>query len=59
MPLPTGSYSASGGDAASQNGNVDFSAGGNEFGGLNYNTGISPVLILVAVALTFWIAKNV
>ena len=40
-----GGYSASGGDATSGNGDSAFDAGGNRFGGLNYNGGMSPYMM--------------
>jgi len=54
-----GGYSASGGDATSGNGDVGFSAGGNEFGGLNYKGGVSPLMILGGLLLAFLVVKNV
>ncbi|WP_416308535.1 hypothetical protein [Neptunicella sp. SCSIO 80796] len=57
--VPGASYSASGGDATSGNGDVGFSAGDNEFGGLNYKTGVSPFLLVVAAIAAILVVKNV
>lgn len=59
MALPAGNYELSGGDATSGNGDVGFSSNDNEYGGLNYKTGVSPWLILAAVVAAVLVVKGV
>jgi hypothetical protein len=60
MPIPAGSsLDVSGGDATSGNGDAALSSGNNEYGGINYKTGLSPVVLVVAAIAAVLVVKYV